>query len=89
MNYALHIVATVVVTLLSVIQLAMLIRAILSWFPMDDNGFTNFLYGITEPIIYPIRSLFARMNWFQQSPLDMSFMVTFLLLSVIITLLSL
>lgn len=89
MNYALHIVATVVVSLLSVIQLAMLIRAILSWFPMDDNRFTDFLYGLTEPIIYPVRALFVRMNWFQQLPLDMSFMVTFLLLSVIITLLSL
>lgn len=89
MNYALHIVATVVISLLSVIQLAMLIRSILSWFPMDDNRFTDFLYGITEPIIYPIRSLFVRMNWFQQSPVDMSFMITFLLLSVIITLLSL
>ena len=89
MNYALHIVSTVVVTLLSVIQLAMLVRAILSWFPMDENRFTDFLYGITEPIIYPVRTLFARMNWFQQSPLDMSFMITFLLLSVLTTLLSL
>ena len=89
MNYALHIVATVVVSLLSVIQLAMMIRAILSWFPMDENRFTNFLYGITEPVIYPVRALFVRMNWFQQSPLDMSFMITFLLLSRLITLLSL
>ena len=89
MNYALHIVATVVVSLLSVIQLAMMVRAILSWFPMDENRFTNFLYGITEPVIYPVRALFVRMNWFQQSPLDMSFMITFLLLSVLITLLSL
>ena len=89
MNYALHIVATVVVSLLSVIQLAMMVRAILSWVPMDENRFTNFLYGITEPVIYPVRALFVRMNWFQQSPLDMSFMITFLLLSVLITLLSL
>ena len=89
MNYALHIVATVVVSLLTVIQFAMMIRAILSWFPMDDNAFTNFLYGLTEPVIYPVRALFVRMNWFQQTPLDMSFLVTFLLLSVLTTLLSL
>ncbi len=89
MNYALHIVSTVVVTLLSVIQLAMLVRAILSWFPMEESRFSNFLYGITEPVIYPVRALFIRMNWFQQSPLDMSFMVTFLLLSLLTTVLSL
>lgn len=89
MDYALQIVATVVVSMLSVIQLAMMIRAILSWLPIDDNKFTDFLYGLTEPIIYPIRALFVRMNWFQQSPLDMAFFITFLILSLLTSVLSL
>lgn len=80
----LHILSTVVVLLLSAVQLAMLVRAILSWFPMDSNRFTDFLYGITEPFIYPVRMLFERMNWFQNLPIDISFMVTYLLLSLII-----
>ena len=81
MTYALQIFSTVVVVLLSVVQLAMLARAILSWFPIDSNQFIDFLYGLTEPFIYPIRALFVRMNWFQNLPIDMSFMVSYLLIS--------
>ncbi len=87
MVQVLQIVANVVVLLLTAIQLAMLVRAILSWFPMDDNKFTDFLYGITEPVIYPVRMLFEKMNWFQNLPIDISFMVTYLLLTIVIMLL--
>ncbi len=87
MAYVLQILANVVILLLSAVQLAMLIRAILSWFPMDSNRFTDFLYGITEPFIYPIRMLFEKLNWFQNLPIDISFMVTYLLLTVLILLL--
>ena len=83
MSIALTIVADVVVLLISAIQLAMLIRAILSWFPIDSNKFIDFLYGITEPFIVPIRSLFQKLNWFQNLPIDIAFMVSYLLLTVL------
>ena len=89
MSTALTVVADVVVLLLSAIQLAMLVRAILSWFPIDSNRFIDFLYGITEPFIVPIRALFQRLNWFQSLPIDVSFMVAYLLLSIISMLLTL
>ncbi|MBQ8332097.1 MAG: YggT family protein [Clostridia bacterium] len=81
MTYALRIIADVVVLLLNAIQLAMLARAILSWLPIDSNKFIDFLYGLTEPFIYPIRALFQRMNWFQDLPIDIAFMVSYLLIS--------
>lgn len=77
-----------VVLILSVFQLAMLIRAIMSWFPGDSNKFENFLYAITEPLIFPVRKLFERFNWFQGLPIDVSFFVTYLLLSVVLVLLA-
>ena len=83
MALVLQIVANVVVLLLSALQLAMLLRAILSWFPMDSNRFTDFLFGITEPFIYPVRLLFEKLNWFQNLPIDISFLVTYLLLSLL------
>ena len=83
MSIVLTVMADVVVLLLSAIQLAMLVRAILSWFPMDSNGFTDFLYGITEPFIVPIRLLFQKMNWFQNVPIDVSLMGSYLLLSIL------
>lgn len=87
MAFVLQIIANVVVLLLSVIQLAMLARAILSWFPLDSNRFTDFLYGITEPFIYPIRKLFERLNWFQNLPIDMSFMTAYLILFILLMIL--
>jgi uncharacterized protein YggT (Ycf19 family) len=77
-----------VVLILSVFQLAMLIRAIMSWFPGDSNKFEVFLYAITEPLILPVRKLFERLNWFQELPIDVSFFVTYLLLSVVLVLLA-
>lgn len=87
MEFVLQIVVNVVILLLSVIQLAMLVRAILSWFPIDSNRFIDFLYGITEPFIYPIRRLFERLNWFQNTPIDMPFMVAYLLIWVLLMIL--
>ena len=65
------------------IQTAMLARAILSWFMLDGNKFVDFLYAITEPFIYPVRRLFQKMNWLQGTPMDFSFMVTYMLISIL------
>lgn len=83
MYYVLVITASVVRTFFYVVDLAMLLRAIFSWFPMEPNKFTDLLYTITEPFIYPVRRLFQRMNWFQNSPLDMAFFFTCLLISLV------
>lgn len=76
------IVKNAVMILLMAIQLAMLLRAILSWFPLD-NGFVDFLHNVTEPFIYPIRRLFERFGWFQGIPIDMAFMVSYLLITLV------
>lgn len=67
-----------------VILLAMLVRAIFSWFPPETEGpFQRMLYMITEPAIMPVRKIFARMGWFQGLPLDMSFMATSMILCLV------
>ena len=73
----------VVYVALSALQFAMLARAILSWFPDIGGKLVDVLYAITEPLIYPIRRLFERMGWFQGSPIDISFSVTFLLITIV------
>ena len=83
---ALIVIKSAVSIFLMAIQLAMLARAILSWFPVD-NRFVDFLHNVTEPFIYPIRRLFERFGWFQGLPIDISFMVAYLLISVITILL--
>lgn len=70
--------------MLVTLQLAMTARAILSWFPIEPNKFITFLNIITEPVVYPVRKLFEKMNWFQNIPLDMSFMATYLIISILL-----
>ena len=83
-HIVLEVVRGTVCVLLSAIQLAMTLRAILSWFPIEHNKYTNFLEVFTEPVVYPIRKLFEKMGWFTDIPLDMSFMTTYMLLSIIL-----
>ncbi len=77
----------IVIVFLTVIQLAMLVRAILSWFPMNGNRFTDFLFAITEPFIYPVRMLFDKLNWFSGLPIDVSFLATYLIISILLMIL--
>ncbi len=43
----------------------------------------NFLFGVTEPFIVPVRALCDRFGWFEGLPIDMPFFLTFILLSVL------
>ena len=77
----------VVIVFLTAVQFAMLARAILSWFPLDSNKLTDFLYAITEPFIYPVRMLFEKMGWFSGLPIDVSFFVSYLIITVVLVIL--
>ena len=83
MELLLMVLGNTVEIIILLLQLAMFVRAILSWFPMEENRFIGFLYAVTEPVILPVRMLFERLGWFQNLPIDISFFVTFLLLSLI------
>ena len=84
-----EIIKDTVVFFLMIVELAMLLRAIFSWLPIDQNRFIDFLYAITEPFIAPVRTLFVKMNWFQGLPIDISFLVSYILISVACTILPL
>lgn len=75
-------------TLLFIVQMLMFARAVLSWIAMDDDGpvlgpIMNFLYAVTEPLIYPVRMLLEKIPALRTMPIDLSFMVTFMLLSAV------
>lgn len=73
----------VVIALIGALDLCMLLRAILSWFVEEDNAFLAFVTMVTEPIVAPVRALFERFGWFQNSPIDVSFFAAFLLLQMV------
>ncbi len=74
--------------LLMVLQIAMLVRAVLSWFPGGDgNIISEIAYVITEPVIIPVRAFLDRFESVKNFPIDMSFFVTFIIISLISSLL--
>ncbi len=76
-----YVISNVCICLIEVLQLAMLVRAILSWLPLDDdNKIEAFVYGITEPIIYPVRLLLERFDSLRTVPIDIPFFITYILL---------
>ena len=82
MQAVLYIVSGVVSLFLTILQLLMFARAILSWLPLDEgNPILTFLHAVTEPFILPVRALLERIEFFASSPIDLSFFITFLLLS--------
>lgn len=63
----------------------MLLRAILSFIMVgDEEGpLMGMLYAVTEFFVAPVRAVCDRFGWFEGLPLDMSFFITAILLSVI------
>lgn len=81
MDILLEIVRNTVYIIIVVLQSAMFLRAIMSWFPFGEGKLSDFLYALTEPVIFPVRFLFDKMNWNPALPIDIPFFITFLLLS--------
>lgn len=69
--------------MLSAVTLAMFIRAILSFFPIEEGAIHSFLALITEPFILPIRILFDKMGIAVGIPIDIPFFVTYLLITIL------
>ena len=76
-----NLVYTLADLLLTLLEYAMLFRALLSWFPgMHNSPINGLLYNVTEPLIAPVRDLLSRIRGLQGFPLDLSFMLTYMLL---------
>lgn len=81
MEYVTYVLVQIVHVLLQILNVAMLVRAVLSWFPLGDDNFIDALvYGITEPFIMPLRALFDKFGWFEGSPIDVPFFFAYMLI---------
>lgn len=87
MNGLSNILGFICVAAVDIILWAMLIRAVMSLFT-DGGAILSFVYSITEPVIIPVRKLLERFNIASGAPIDISFTITYLLLSVLSTFLS-
>lgn len=80
MYYVLFILVRALDIALSAMWFLMTIRALLSWLPGFDNGFTNFVFGVTEVVITPVRAILEKFDIMQGLPIDMAFMITYMLI---------
>lgn len=84
---ALYFVANFIYVLIVVLQLAMMARAILSWFVVMNEGNGGGIYGfltlITEPVIWPFRKLFDHFGWGEDMPIDLPFLAALIALSLL------
>lgn len=62
-------------------------RAILSWLPIDGNALTDFVYGVTEVILSPVRSLLDKFMGRSAFPIDLSFTVVFIVITILLNVL--
>lgn len=73
--------AKFVSVLISAVSYAMMARAILSFFlAEEDSRIMTFLAFVTEPFIAPVRYLLAKFNILQDTPIDWSFTVTYMII---------
>lgn len=62
--------ATFVIILARVLNIAVLARVLLSWISVDrSNWLINFVYEITEPILSPIRRVAPSLGGLDLSPM--------------------
>ena len=56
--------------LLQILLVAILIRVVLTWFPVDpSNPIIRVLYEVTEPVLAPFRRVIPRIGMFDLSPI--------------------
>ena len=68
--------------LLGIYLLILVVRAILSWFPLSPGSalapVASFLYSITEPVLAPLRRIIPAVGGF-----DLSFIVLFFIIQIV------
>ena len=84
MEQLFYLLAKTVSVLFSVVSFAMLIRVVIPWFldPLESRVYA-IVCLVTEPFIIPVRAILEKLDIGQNSPIDWSFMITYLLFSII------
>ena len=87
MQYFLYVICRFVSITLDVLLWAMFFRVILGWFGADEQegGLPFLLACLTEPIIAPVRALLSMFGIGEESPVDVGFFATSILLMMIST----
>lgn len=87
MELFVYIVTALADGILMAVQIALIVRAVMSWFPFGENIISDIAYSLTEPLIIPVRRVLDRFESLRNFPIDIAFFVTFMIVSVLSALL--
>ncbi len=78
-----YVVVTTLRYIVIAMQMLLIVDAVLSWLPLDDdNPISQIVYLLTAPIVLPIRALLERFGLFQELPIDLSNLIGIIILSI-------
>ena len=81
MGLLFYLLRSIVVYALYFIELVMLVRAIMSFVaPTADGLVASFVYNVSEFFVSPVRELLNKIEFVRNSPIDISFLVTYLII---------
>ncbi len=88
MTIVLYFIAKLISILLEVVCTAMLVQALLPLFVSpEDSRLYLFLCALTEPFVMPVRFILNKLGLLDNSPIDWSFVLAYILISIITMLL--
>ncbi|PKM63398.1 MAG: hypothetical protein CVU97_00215 [Firmicutes bacterium HGW-Firmicutes-21] len=73
---------TTVAVFVTALSYLILARVILQLFASDESPVFEFCYAVTEPVVSTVRSALSRVGSLADSPLDLSYVATFILLTI-------
>jgi len=83
-----YLIAVTAKLLLVIVQAAILIHVVMSWFDPEGSSFVSvFTYYICEPFVIPARMILGPFQDYYGSPIDFSYMLTTVFLVIIESLL--
>ena len=89
MEMLIKILAYTIISLLSLFEIVLIVRAICSWVPYFRESKVNQLAMIvTEPIVSPIRNALFKISFMRRCPIDLSFIFLYLIIRMATTFLS-
>ena len=72
------------VSAIEIFDILLFARAILSWLPQVKlYNLREFLFYTTEPLLSPIRNFLYRFDWARRLPIDLSWIVLYIILGML------
>jgi YggT family protein len=62
-------VGQILITIVTVLQILLLVRAVLSWLPLGYNPVSQLVVNLTEPMLAPLRRIMPRTGMFDLTPM--------------------